>query len=85
MPEAHLSFLHISDLHIVAEEERRQHGADTAAILRQAIPMMNALRPDFIVASGDLISDESEESYRRAADPASARGGPDPFPDGQPR
>lgn len=65
MPESQLSFLHISDLHIVAEEGRRQHGADTAAILRQAVPMMNALRPDFIVASGDLISDESEESYRR--------------------
>jgi Icc protein len=65
MPEVPISFLHISDLHIVAEEERRQHGADTAAILRQAIPMMNALRPDFIVATGDLISDGSEESYRR--------------------
>jgi 3',5'-cyclic-AMP phosphodiesterase len=59
------SFLHVSDLHIVAKEDRRQYGTDTAAILRQAIPMMNAVRPDFIVASGDLISDESEESYRR--------------------
>jgi Icc protein len=59
------SFLHISDLHILDEEARRQHGADTGAILRQAVPLMNALRPDFIVASGDLISDESEESYRR--------------------
>lgn len=65
MPEARLSFLHVSDLHILGEEGRRQHGADTAAILRQAVPLMNALRPDFIVASGDLISDESEESYRR--------------------
>ena len=65
MSEDHLSFLHLSDLHIVAEDERRQYGVDTAAILRQAVPMMNALRPDFIVASGDLISDESEESYRR--------------------
>lgn len=64
MSEDHLSFLHISDLHIVAEEGRRQYGVDTPAILRQAIPIMNALRPDFIVASGDLISDESEESYR---------------------
>src|SRR3970040_2219774 len=59
------SFLHISDLHILEDEVRRQHGADTGAILRQAVPLMNALRPDFIVASGDLISDESEESYRR--------------------
>jgi len=59
------SFLHISDLHILEDEVRRQHGADTGAILRQAVPLMNALRPEFIVASGDLISDESEESYRR--------------------
>ncbi len=65
MPDTHFSFLHISDLHILAEEDRRQHGADTGAILRQAVPMMNALRPDFIVASGDLVSDESEDSYRR--------------------
>lgn len=65
MAEARLSFLHVSDLHILGEEGRRQHGADTAAILRQAVPVMNALQPDFIVASGDLISDESEESYRR--------------------
>jgi len=65
MPEARLTFLHISDLHIVGEEGRRQHGADTTAILRQAIPMMDALEPDLIVASGDLVSDESEASYRR--------------------
>ncbi len=65
MPDTHLCFLHISDLHILGEEELRQHGADTAAILRQAVPMMNALRPDFIIASGDLIGDESEDSYRR--------------------
>lgn len=65
MPDSRLSFLHISDLHILEEEGRRQHGADTGAILRQAVPLMNALRPDFIIASGDLISDESEDSYRR--------------------
>jgi Icc protein len=65
MPDTPLSFLHISDLHILGEEERRQYGADTGAILRQAVPMMNALRPDFIIASGDLIGDESEGSYRR--------------------
>ncbi len=65
MPESRFSFLHISDLHILAEEGRLQHGADTGAILRQAIPRMNGLEPDFIIASGDLISDESEGSYRR--------------------
>jgi Icc protein len=65
MAGARFSFLHISDLHILGEEGRPQHGADTGAILRQAVPLMNALRPDFIIAGGDLISDESEESYRR--------------------
>jgi Icc protein len=62
---ASLRFLHISDLHILAEDGPRQFGADTTAILRQVVPMMNALRPDFIVASGDLVSDESEASYRQ--------------------
>ena len=65
MPDATPSFLHISDLHILGDAHRRQHGADTAAILRQAIPMMSTLRPDFLIASGDLVSDESEASYRR--------------------
>src|SRR3972149_6071963 len=65
MAGSRFSFLHISDLHILGEETRRQHGADTGAILRQAIPLVNALQPDLLIASGDLISDESEESYRR--------------------
>ena len=65
MARSRFSFLHISDLHILGEEDRIQHGADTGAILRQAVPLMNALQPDFIIASGDLISDESEGSYRR--------------------
>ena len=65
MPDATPSFLHISDLHILGDAHRRQHGADTAAILRRAIPVMSALRPDFVIASGDLVSDGSETSYRR--------------------
>jgi len=65
MAGSRFSFLHISDLHILGEEARQQHGADTGAILQQAVPLMNALQPDFIIASGDLISDESEKSYRR--------------------
>jgi Icc protein len=65
MPASSLRFLHISDLHILADAERRQYGTDTAAILRAAVPLMQDLAPDFIIASGDLISDESEHSYRR--------------------
>lgn len=65
MPGTDLRFVHVSDLHILADPDGRQHGVDTAAILRQAIPAINVLHPDFVVASGDLVSDESEESYRR--------------------
>jgi len=65
MPGVDLRFVHVSDLHILADPDGRQHGVDTAAILRQAIPVINGLRPDFVVASGDLVSDGSEESYRR--------------------
>jgi Icc protein len=65
MPGVDLRFVHVSDLHILADAERRQHGVDTADVLRQAIPVINELRPDFVVASGDLVGDESEDSYRR--------------------
>jgi len=65
MRGADLRFIHISDLHILADPERRQHGVDTAAVLREAIPAINRLRPDFVVAGGDLIGDGSEEAYRR--------------------
>jgi len=65
MPASRLRFIHVSDLHILGEEGRRQYGADTGAILRQAIPLMNALEPDLVIVGGDLVSDESEESYRR--------------------
>ena len=65
MTRADLRFAHISDLHVVADASHLQYGVDTAAVLRQAIDMLNRLRPDFVVAGGDLISDESEDSYRR--------------------
>jgi Icc protein len=60
-----LRFVHVSDLHIVADSARRQHGVDTAAVLQRAVPLINRLKPDFVVASGDLVGDESEDSYLR--------------------
>ncbi|MCK7528893.1 MAG: metallophosphoesterase [Ignavibacteriales bacterium] len=65
MPGVDLRFVHVSDLHIVADPGRRLHGVDTADVLRQAIPVINGLRADFVVAGGDLVSDEAEDSYRR--------------------
>lgn len=60
-----LSFIHVSDLHILADDEKLQYGARTVSILQQGISLLNALRPDFVIASGDLVSDESEDSYQR--------------------
>ncbi len=60
-----LRFLHLSDFHILADESQLQHGADTAAIFRQAVLLVNALQPDCVVVTGDLISDACEDSYRR--------------------
>ncbi len=65
MPVPSLRFLHLSDLHILAEEGRLQHGADMATILRQAVPLMNALQPDCIIVTGDLVSDGASDSYRQ--------------------
>jgi Icc protein len=65
MAQVDLRFIHIADLHILADPDQRQYGVDTAAILRQAIPLLNRLRPDVVVAGGDLSGDGSEDSYRR--------------------
>ena len=65
MRGADLRFIHISDLHILAEPDRLQYGVDTGAILRGAVDAINRERPDFVIATGDLAGDESEDAYRR--------------------
>jgi Icc protein len=60
-----LSFIQISDLHILADDDRPQYGVKTSIILQQTVFLLNALRPDFVIASGDLVSDESKDSYQR--------------------
>jgi len=65
MSASRLRFIHISDLHILGEPGVRQYGVDTAEVLTRAIPLIQALGPEFVVASGDLVGDESEAGYRR--------------------
>ncbi|RPI00555.1 MAG: phosphodiesterase [Zetaproteobacteria bacterium] len=65
MRGADLRLIHISDLHILADPDRRQYGVDTAAVLREAVDAINRERPDLVIASGDLAGDESEDAYRR--------------------
>jgi Icc protein len=64
---ANLRFVHISDLHVLGTAGERAHGADTEGILREAVPRINALHPDFVVATGDLSGDGSPASYGRLA------------------
>ncbi len=62
---ANLRFVHLSDLHIPGRAGERVHGADTEAILREAVRLVNRLRPDFVIATGDLSADGSATSYER--------------------
>ena len=59
-------FVHLSDLHFLEDASRPQHGVRTAEIFESAIPLVNAVEADVIVAGGDLTSDEQEGSYRQA-------------------
>jgi hypothetical protein len=64
MPDSRLSFLHIR----TSTSWRRRVAGSTG---RTRAPSSDRPSPhecpaaDFIIASGDLISDESEDSYRR--------------------
>jgi 3',5'-cyclic AMP phosphodiesterase CpdA len=60
-----LRFVQISDLHVTGRPGERVHGADTEAIVRRAVPLLDRLRPDFVVATGDLSADGSQASYER--------------------
>lgn len=64
MVAAELRFVHISDLHIRGDSAE-EHGVDTAAVLSRAVLMINRLRPNFVIATGDLVSDGSLGSYRQ--------------------
>ncbi len=63
---AEVRFVHLSDLHFLEDAARPQHGVRTAEIFERAFPLVNAVAADFIVAGGDLTSDEKEASYRQA-------------------
>ena len=66
MPPADLCVAHLSDIHFLEDPWQPQHGVRTAEVFERTIPFVNALRPDLVVVSGDLASDEKEASYRRA-------------------
>lgn len=66
---ADLTFLHLTDLHILADEAEELKGQRTAQKLRRAIREVAAMavRPDFFVLSGDLVNSGEEAEYAALA------------------
>ncbi|HTU03249.1 MAG TPA: metallophosphoesterase, partial [Candidatus Sulfotelmatobacter sp.] len=60
-----LRIVQISDLHLLGEPGRRINGVDSGAVLERTVPLLNELKPDVIVATGDLTDDGSPGAYRR--------------------
>lgn len=56
--EPQITFVHLSDCHVVAEAEAMVYGVDTAKTLEAVIQRVNALRPrpHFAIFGGDLVS-----------------------------
>lgn len=63
-------FVHISDTHIGPTPDYARHGFQSYPALQRAVAALNDLpvTPDFIVHTGDVVTDPDPESYRLAAD-----------------
>ena len=66
---ARFTLVHLTDLHITAEEEGRVRGVETASRLRAVVASVNTLSPapDLAVITGDFSVGGSPAAYRRAA------------------
>jgi Icc protein len=70
--------LHITDTHLHASPESRMRGVCTDATLRAVIAaaLRNGDRPDAILATGDLVQDETRTGYERLREILQATGVP---------
>jgi Icc protein len=70
--------LHITDTHLHAAAESRMRGVCTAASFAAVVQhaMANTDRPDAILATGDLVQDETRAGYERLRDTLSPTGLP---------
>ena len=62
-----MTFVHLTDLHILPSEEDLLYGRRTTDKLRDVIGLIRTMdvRPDFFILSGDLANDGGEAEYRR--------------------
>ena len=68
-PTEPLYFVHISDSHIGPTAEYSRNGFRSQPCVEEAVAQINALptAPDFVIHTGDVVTDPDEDSYRRAA------------------
>ncbi len=62
-----MRLLHITDLHILADENAELYGVDTFLSLKLVLARAfeEDAKPDYIIATGDLSEDATEQSYMR--------------------
>ncbi|MCY4448316.1 MAG: metallophosphoesterase [Chloroflexi bacterium] len=67
MGNSGMYFVHLSDTHILADEDERLYGNDTTANLRVVIDhiYIEQIRPSFVLITGDLTDHGEWPSYRR--------------------
>lgn len=63
-------FVHISDTHIGPTADYARHGHEPLPCAQKLIEMINNLpqKPDFVVHTGDVVTNPHPDSYRIAAD-----------------
>ncbi len=63
-----MRFVHVSDTHVAADPAFAHYGHAPLADLAALVDAVNALTfpVDFVLHSGDVVEDRSEEAYRRA-------------------
>ncbi len=59
--------IQFSDTHLLADPEAVQHGWRTQASFAAVLEAIRAQRPDALLATGDLVHDESAAGYSRLA------------------
>jgi len=60
-----IRIVQISDLHLLGDPGSCTNGVDSAAVLERVVPLVNALAPDLVVATGDLTDDGTPAAYHR--------------------
>ncbi len=65
-----VSFVHLSDTHIGPTREYGRHGVRSYPCAAAAIEVVNGLpvRPDFVIHTGDVVTEPNEDAYALAAE-----------------